>query len=107
MIYPLLNSPLIIALQATAAKNSGNENAYYIGGSLVTIVVALIILQYAWFNPAAKKIVELEKEETDYTLRNEMDYADYMVWAAENGYDVHFDKMSVKDANFIYTEEED
>ena len=107
MIHTLLNSPLIIALQAAAAEDRGRDNAYYIGGSLVTIIVVLTIMQYAWFSPAVKKIAELEKEDTDYALKNEMDYADYLVWAAENGHDVHFDKMSVKDANFIYTEEED
>ena len=106
MIHTLLNSPLIIALQATAAKNSGNENAYYMGGSLVTIVVAAVILQFAWFEPAKKKLKNVEPDAPDPNLLNELEYADYLVWAAEKGQEPLFNKMTTDEAITVYNDED-
>jgi hypothetical protein len=78
-----------LSLPALAAAGQGNdiEGLLFLAGTIITILVGAAIMQYCYYEPIRKKIEAMKyRDRPDDLVQNELDYANYLIWAAQNGY---------------------
>jgi|GEM_PF-5869751 len=93
----------VIALKAT---DTGSEMFLYLGGSLIAVIVAALIMQFFIYKPIMERLKNVKPEKQTPFFENEAFYAQYVVWCSENGYEPHFLKREVA-VSAIYDDEDD
>lgn len=94
---------LLLLPALNAAANNSEAGKYAGGGFVVFIVVAL--LSQIPYSRLEKKLKNVTYDKNPPMVQNELDYADYLQWAAQNGQAPYFNKMSI-DINAVNEDDE-
>ncbi|RWW99707.1 hypothetical protein [Flavobacterium cerinum] len=96
----------IIPLAAVPKKGFTMEPFMYLGGGLVTVVVAAVLMHFFIYNPVHKKLKDVKQDKPTPFQENEQFYTQYLIWVSQNGLNLHFEKRDV-DVNAVYDEDDE
>lgn len=96
----------IIPLAVVPEKGFTMEPFMYLGGGLVTVVVAAVLMHFFIYNPVHKKLKNVKPDKLTPFQENEQFYTQYLIWVSQNGLDLHFEKRDV-DVNAVYDEDDE
>lgn len=96
----------IIPLAAVTEKGFTMEPFMYLGGGIITVVVAALLMHFFIYNPVHKKLKDVNPDKLTPFQENEQFYTQYLIWVSQNGLNLHFEKRDV-DVNAVYDEDEE
>jgi len=94
----------LLLLPALEAAEYGSEAVKYMGGGLVVAIV-VPLLAHIPHSRLEKKLKNVTYDRNPPMVQNELDYADYLQWAVQNGHTPYFNKMSI-DPNAVNEDDE-
>ncbi len=96
----------LIALKTAAEMEATQkENLFYLGGGLVTIIIAAVLMQLFIYNPVMETLKNVRPAKMTPFFENEQFYAFYLVWCGDNNAKPHFLKRNVP-VEAVYDNEE-
>lgn len=98
MINALLVKLVSIAPPIPFNDATVNQRSAYFYGSIVTILVVTFIIEINVFTTIRAKLADAKRNRGSESLKNELDYADYLNWANQQGELPYFNKRVINKA---------
>lgn len=96
----------IVPLTAESKGGFTMEPFMYLGGGILTVVVAALLMHFFIYNPVHKKLKNVKPDRLTPFQENEQFYTQYLIWVSQNGLNLHFEKRDV-DVNAVYDEDDE